>query len=178
MKKPLPPGWIIAGFAICLVGLWAVLSFFVFANPPETEAQPASVMGVPRNTVGAEKPVKKGNEVSPSPMNKVSSDPKNDSESEWRLVASLDVSEREAEIAELEARVVRENAIHRLNVGEVSDVDRKEYGRIFARIVELKSVALKEEISDLTAKAHAIESAHARRLTAAGIDAKTPARSH
>jgi len=176
MKKPLPPGWVFAALALSLGFLWAVLSFLVFAEPRVKGDAPASAQAAPQNNAKAKESKRPNNQGTPSPLGKNLGSP--ESQAEWRPVASLDSTERNAEIAELEARVVRENAIHRLNVGEVSDADRKEYGRVFARIVELKSIALKEDIGDLTAKAYALEASHARRLAAAGLTGKTQSRSH
>jgi hypothetical protein len=175
MKKPMSTGWIFAAFAAPIFGLWVILCNLYFSRPSVVKDGPTSApsaqwtpmkIEAARNETPTASSAPSGKALSPSPQKE-----------DWRAVESLDASERQAEIADLEERIEREDAIHRLNVGEVSEADRKEYGRVFARIVELKSVALKEELGDLTAKARALESSHTRRLAELGLTPHSPSRS-
>jgi hypothetical protein len=74
------------------------------------------------------------------------SDGKPSDEEKWEPADQLGLTERLLQIEELENQISSENAIIRLNSGDVTQGERNHYGRIFQRIVALKERNIAEKL--------------------------------
>ena len=75
----------------------------------------------------------------------------------WEQAEDMTSDERLSQIAELENQISLENVIARLNTGEASQEERNHYGKLFERIVLLKTKNLAENLKQIQSE---VESLH------------------